>query len=205
MLQSKESPVNSEQFCTDFTLDVAWKQILGFDLAEDEILAFQEAVNTLVGGFADLRVVFNVFAESTPAFKARDCLINKIEDRIDFLRLNGLDSSTLSGMVFATDEEDSSLKLTQEEIVENSMLLILAWTETSATTLTNAMLCLGLNQDVWMKLVEEQQKMRAKHGEELTRGALDKECPYLDAVVRETMIIKPISSGAPRFLMGLQL
>lgn len=200
MLQSNGSSVNSEKVCTDFTVDVAWKQILGLDLQEDEISVFQNAVDTWVAGFADLRVVLNVFPKSAPAFKARDYLTRKITERVDYLELNGPDASTLSGMVFATDKEDASQTLTREEIVENSLLLMLAGSETSATTLTNAIFCLGLNHDAWTKLVREQEEMRANHGEKLTRSALDKECPYLDAVVKETMRIKPLSSGAPRFL-----
>merc|ERR1719273_182282 len=105
-------------------------------------------------------------------------------------------------MVFATDEgEDGTSpqkKLTRKQVVENSLLLILAGSETSASTLTNALLCLGLNREKWKRLVEEQQAMRAKYGDELTRETLDKECPYLEAVIKETMRIKPLSSGAPR-------
>jgi cytochrome P450 len=78
------------------------------------------------------------------------------------------------------------------------MLLILAGSETSASTLTNALAFLGLHRPAWERLVDEQRRMQAKHGNQLTKDALDKECPYLDAVIRETMRIRPLSGGIPR-------
>jgi len=195
--------VNSEIVCTDYTLEVAYKQILGLDLSENEVDTFKQMVDQWILGFADLRIVFNLFPKRTPAFRAKDYLIKKIEERIDHLEKNGPDGSTLSGMVFATDSEETDgegvkRKLTREQVTENSLLLILAGSETSASTLTNALLCLGLNRDKWNKLVKEQNAMQAKYGDEMTRDLLDRECPYLDATIREVMRIKPLSSGAPR-------
>jgi len=193
--------VNSEVVCTDYTLEVAYKQILGLDLSEDEVDTFKQMVDQWILGFADLRIVFNLFPKRSPAFRAKDYLVKKIEERIDYLEENGPDESTLSGMIFATDSEDGEevkRKLTREQVTENSLLLILAGSETSASTLTNALLCLGLNRDKWDKLVEEQYALQAKYGDEMTRDLLDRECPYLDATIKEVMRIKPLSSGAPR-------
>ena len=202
MLQ--DGAANSEATCTAYTLDVAWKQILGLNLSEDEVPVFSQMVDQWIAGFADLRVVFNVLPKRSPAFRAKKWLTQKIEEKIDQLEKNGPDASTLSAMVYATDdategdyEGDSNRKLTREQIVENSLLLILAGSETSASTLTNALLFLGLSPDKWTKLVDEQRDMVAKHGDDMTRELLDKECPYLEGVIKETMRLKPLSSGAP--------
>ena len=195
---------NSEATCTAYTLDVAWKQILGLNLSEDEVPVFSQMVDQWIAGFADLRVVFNVFPKRSPAFRAKKWLTDKIEEKIDQLESNGPDASTLSAMVYATDDAtegtDGNRKLTREQIVENSLVLILAGSETSASTLTNALLFLGLSPDKWTKLVEEQRDMMANHGDVMTRDLLDKECPYLEGVIKETMRLKPLSSGAPRTL-----
>jgi len=201
-----DGTANSEETCTAYTLDVAWKQILGLSLSEEEVPIFSQMVDQWIAGFADLRVVFNVFPKRSGAFRAKAYLTRKIEEKIDQLERNGPDDeSTLSAMVFAADEggedgteEPSKRKLTREQIVENSLLLILAGSETSASTLTNALLFLGLSPDKWTKLVEEQRAMMAKHGDDMSRELLDRECPYLEGVIKETMRLKPLSSGAPR-------
>ena len=79
-------------------------------------------------------------------------------------------------------------------------LLILAGSETAASTLTVTMLALGLHKDSLKKLKDEQAKLISRRGEDFTRSILDKDCPYLDAVIKETMRIKPLAgTGAMRF------
>jgi cytochrome P450 len=46
--------------------------------------------------------------------------------------------------------------------------------------------------------VAEQDALVAKHGPSLTKEQIDKECPYLDAVVKETMRLTPVSGGGLR-------
>ncbi|GKY96913.1 hypothetical protein MPSEU_000650200 [Mayamaea pseudoterrestris] len=187
-----------EDICTDFTLDVAWRQILGLDLTPEQVPVFHKAVADWIGGVVSLRALLGLNVEKTPSFKAKKYLESLVEQQIDKLKANGPDASTLSGMVFAKDEENPTRTLSQGEIIDNALILILAGSETSATTLTNAMLFLGLHRETWNRLVEEQRRVQAVHGEVLTKEALDKECPYLEAVVKETMRIRPISGGIPR-------
>jgi len=75
---------------------------------------------------------------------------------------------------------------------------MLAGSETSASTLTNCLLLLGLHPQIWKRVVQEQDILRKTHGETLTKEQLDNECPYLEAVIKETMRIKPISGGQYR-------
>jgi cytochrome P450 len=189
-----------EDICSEYTLDVAWRQILGLNLAQDEIEEFYDMVSKWVGGIVHPRTLFRVFPKQTQGYKARQYLVNKIEARIEDLRKNGADATTMSGLVFATDEEHSSEKLTRVQIIDNALLLILAGSETSASTLVNLMLCLGLHRKAWEKVVDEQRQIQAKYGDDLDREILEKECPYLEAAIKETMRIMPIPSGAPRRL-----
>ncbi|KAL7470714.1 hypothetical protein ACHAXS_010982 [Conticribra weissflogii] len=182
-LIKENSNTTMEATVTNFTLDVAWRTILGLDLKDDEIEEFGQKVDDWIGGIVDLRTLL------LP------------ERKMDDLSKNGPDGSTLSGMFFAQDEEDPTKKMSREEVISNALLLILAGSETAASTLTVASLALGLNKDVFKKLKEEQLEVINKHGsEELTREMLDKDCPYLDAVIKETMRIKPLAgTGAMRF------
>ena len=195
-----EGSVKMADVCKDFTLDVAWKQILGLDLDEDEVEEFYEMVDKWVAGLIDPRVLLNIFPKKTKGYKARMGLEKKIGEKIDKLLANGPDSTTISGLVFATDEEDSSKKLSREQIIDNILLLILAGSETSSSTLGIIMLCLGLHRDSWDKVVAEQKAMRDKYGESLDRDVLENECPYLDAVIKEAMRMAPIASGGARQL-----
>jgi cytochrome P450 len=197
----KNNPTQEmEKVLTSFTLDVAWRQILGLDLKEDEIETFFKATDDWIGGVTNLRVMLLPGFESTKSAKALKYLKEKIERKIDDLNANGPDGSTMSYMVYARDEEDETKRLSREEIIDNALLLILAGSETAASTLTVAMLALGLHKDVFMKLKDEQINLIAKKGEDLTRSMLDKDCPYLDAVIKETMRLKPLAgTGALRF------
>lgn len=198
---SLEEPVVMEDVLTQFTLDVAWRQILGLDLKDEEIEMFTQAVNDWIGGIMNVFVSILPGKRFTKSGKAFAWIVSKVERKIDDLEKNGPDGSTLSGMYFAKDEEDQSKRLSREDIISNAFLLILAGSETAASTLTVATLALGLNKDVFKKLKEEQFTMMSKHeGEDLSRDMLEKECPYLDVVVKEVMRMKPLATtGAMRF------
>ena len=183
-----------EDVCTNFTLDIAWRQILGLNLDEAEIPRFHDTVNDWIGGILNPRVMFLPGVRFTKAGRAHAYLVSQIEKKIDELDSNGPDGSTLSAMLFAKDSEQNK-RLSRQQIIDNSLLLILAGSETSASTLTDAMLLLGLHPEVYQKLKEEQRALAARYGDTLTREQLDKECPYLEAVIKETMRIKPLAGG----------
>mmetsp|Transcript_20343 Transcript_20343/g.56587 ORF Transcript_20343/g.56587 Transcript_20343/m.56587 type:complete len:654 (+) Transcript_20343:239-2200(+) len=202
----QDGKVKLQQICTDYTLDVAWRQILGLELPEEEIPFFQEQVATWIEGIMSLRILLRVGIKSSPGYKAREYIISKIEERIEQLLEQGPDhESTLSGMVFATDDEGhdgkegTGKKLSRQELIDNALILIFAGSETSASTLTNAMLFLGLHPSVWNKLVEEQERIKAKEGDVLTQSSLEESnAPYLDAVLKESLRMRTIIGGIPR-------
>jgi len=190
-----------EDVCTEFTLDVAHAQILGLDLDPEEIPEFRRNVDTWIWGTFSPRILFLPFPKLSKAYRARMYLVNKIQRKIDKVRRDGPDGSTLGAMVTARDDESGKQqRLTDEEIIDNALLLILAGSETSASTLTNAVLFLGLHPDVFDKVKAEQADVLARYGgnETITRPMLDKEFPYLESVIKETMRIRPLQGGAMR-------
>lgn len=197
---SMEEPVTMEKMLTNFTLDVAWRQILGLDLKDDEINEFYEAVDNWIGGIVDLRTLLMPSIKHTKTGRGSAYLVSKIERKMDQLERDGPDGSTMSAMYFARDEEDPSKRLSRDDVISNALLLILAGSETAASTLTVTALAMGLHKDVLKKLKDEQLAMIAKRGtEEMTREMIEKDCPYLDAVIKETMRIKPLgATGAMR-------
>jgi len=223
--QQQHQKIRFQQICTDYTLDVAWRQILGLELSsQDEIQDFETNVATWIDGILSMRVLFKVAVPSSPGYIARGKVISKIDERIDQLLENGPDhKSTLSGMVFATDDDDDDddnvhenvhygnekkkknrtispkKRLSREEIIDNALILIFAGSETSASILTNAMMFLGLHPKVWMKLVAEQKQLQQIHGEPLTSQVLDvSSAPFLDAILKETLRMRTLVGGIPR-------
>ncbi len=185
-----------------FTISSTCCMIVGLNLKDDEIDTFYGAVNDWIGGILNpVTSIFPMLTKYRKVGKAYDYLISKIDNKLESLERNGPDGSTMSGMFFAKDEDDTSKRLDRSEIISNTLLLILAGSETAASTLTVAMLALGLHKDALKKLRDEQLAMMSKHpGEGMTRDILDKDCPYLDAFVKEVMRIKPLATtGAMRF------
>jgi len=194
--------VEMEKYLKYMTLDVAWRQILGLGLTTDkEIEEFHENVGIWLSAFTNMVyfVLPVVLLKRTRAYKARLYLIEKITEQINSLEEKGCsDGSTLGKMLFSRDEHDPTKRLTREQVIDNSLLLILAGSETSANTLTNAMLLLGLHPNIYKQLVEEQQSLVALKGEKLTKEILDQDCPHLESVVKEVMRILPIAGGITR-------
>jgi len=161
-------------------------------------MGFYKATQDWIAGVLNPRVLFLPGIKFTKSYKARSYLVSKIEDKLERLERNGPDGSTISAMYFARDEEGESKRLSHAEIIDNALLLILAGSETAASSLTVATLALGLNPKVFQKLKDEQKQLITNYGTtKLSREKLDKDCPYLDAVIKETMRIKPLPSGGP--------
>lgn len=185
------------------TLDVAWRQIIGLTLnSAEEITKFRSAVKTWSASLTNYPLLLAPLPvwiqKRLSCYKAKLYLNEKIEEKIDELERDGPDGSTMSAMVFATDEEDGKTKLTRQQVLDNIFLLIFAGAETSSNTLTNAMLLLGMHPAVWKNLVKEQHDFVKKHGNTIIKEDLDRDCPYLDGVLRETMRLLPISAGGAR-------
>jgi cytochrome P450 len=193
-----KTSVVMHDLCNDFTLDVAWRSILGLNLkGEDEIKKFRTNTKLWLDGILSplLMMPFKIpFLHRTNTHRGKEYLVSAVESKLQELDRNGPDDSTLSKMYFSTDE-DGSTRLSHEELIDNSLILILAGSETSSSTLVNCMLLLGLHKDVLRKLQAEQQALIDKYNTaELTKDWLDNDCPYLDAFIRETLRIRPLNS-----------
>jgi len=191
--------------CRDFTFDVAWRLIIGLKLNDAESIEFHDAVMNWLSSLVNplIYLLPRFMVKQSKGHKAKIYLNSVIEKKIDYLEKHGPDGSTLSGMLFYTDDDENTEKssarhLTREQVIDNTMLLIAAGSETSSSTLTNVMLLLGMCPQVWEKLVAEQRQLLSQHGPTLTRDIIDKESPYLEAVIKEVMRVLPVSGGGYR-------
>ena len=110
--------------------DIAWKQILGLDLKEEEIPKFHSAVKDWTEGIMNplLLIPFRVpgLMWLTRGGRARNYLVSKVEEQLAQLDKDGPNSSALSKLYFATDENDSTAKLTRTQVIHNALILIFA-------------------------------------------------------------------------------
>lgn len=194
------SVVKMENVCVDYTMDIVQNQLLGLKLTQEEAVVLRERLKEWTKAFFSISQMLQLpwLVKRSKPYKAKLYIQSKLDQKIDSLLEKGPDTSTLSNMMYAVDEVNNSAKLSREEVMENALLLVLAGSETSAGTLTLAMLLLGVNPDKYSKLVQEQEQVVKQHGAQLTQAILDKECPYLDAVVKETLRIGPVTGGFPR-------
>jgi len=196
---SAENPLKLETVCAEYTLDVTQKQILGLDLPPEEVATFRSKMVTWLDAMYSPVANLNIpwIVKHTPEYAARHYIQDKVEGKIDDLLENGPDASLISQMLFAVDEENSQ-KLTRKQVLENSMLLMVTASETTAGTLTMMMFLLGLHPDKYQKVVEEQKAVMAKFGTEITQDILENHCPYLNAVKQETMRMGALTGGYPK-------
>ena len=180
-------------------LDVAWQQVLGLDLqTREEIETFH------VQAYTWLRGLYS--RHESPEFQAmltaREYLVQAVEKKIEQLqRVGKSDGSTVGGLLFATmddvedatESSDNRHALTQQEVIDNALLLILAATETTSSNLANSIMMMGLHSNVWDKVVEEQRSVVKEHGAKITKEIIDDHCPYLTAVIQETLRILPVT------------
>jgi len=205
LLKTQGEVTEMEKVFSDFTLDVAWKQVLGLDLEESEIPRFRRAVQEWTVGVMNPMFIlpFRIpgLMTITKTGRVRQYLVSKVEEKLAYLDEHGPDSSTLSKLYFARDEGDGKTKLTRTQVIHNALLLIFAGTETSASTLTCASLFLALHPEVFQKIREEQKDIVIRYGEDLSAECLES-CVYLDSVIKETLRIKPLESGELRKVDG---
>jgi len=195
--KEKGAPFAVHEYSVDYTMDFVQKQILGIQTTTDEERArLRYALDTWLAALFSIAAIIPIpfLMRLSKPYKARLFLQAKIEERLDQLKETGPDSSTLSKMVFAVDEE-SNAKLFRQQVIENALFLIAAGAETSSSSLTMAIFLLGLHPEKFQKLAQEQ-AARQSTGP-VTEKQLNRS-PYLDAVVKETLRLAAISGGFPR-------
>lgn len=92
---------------------------------------------------------------------------------------------------FLTARDDDGRRVTLDEARELVLFLAFAGHETTGTSMSQALRLIDRHRPAWRALVEEQRRVVARHGPELTAAAAA-DMPYADAVVRETLRLCPV-------------
>ncbi|OBZ66782.1 GDP-L-fucose synthase [Grifola frondosa] len=183
--------------------------IAGFSHDFGSLDGKESAVATVFDAFGTLKpsvltVLILLFAHTfpilfkipTPHRRLQTQLNSSMEEIVDELLENTRKESTetktaensIIGLLIKAENEDASLHLSQEEIVAQMKVLILAGYETTSISLTWALVELSKKPETQMKLRKELAEFAGADPtwEQLTNGL-----PYLDAVVHEILRLHP--------------
>ena len=98
-------------------------------------------------------------------------------------------------LIDATDKSGRRV-LSDDSVVKQSAMFVVAGFDTSATLMTFAAYCLALDQDVQQRLQQEVDEVLARHGGLTYESVQD--MPYLDRVVSETLRLYPPATRLER-------
>ncbi|KAK4943609.1 hypothetical protein LTR10_016904 [Elasticomyces elasticus] len=211
---AKKESVNIFHKLLDHYLDITTYLSFGqsFDcvsgkgtLNHDDLDAFMQTV-PLQAFFPPLRRV--PLKKIQDAYKALDRLIKfadkSVKDFFDKIEKDGDDyarGTFLRNLVDAVDPETGS-KLTGPELTENTILFLVAGSDTTAVTTLYTIWEIGRRPDVRKKLLDE---IRTKFPDPKHEPTYEEttELEYLNACIEETLRIwGPLSAGFPRVSPG---
>ncbi|MCU0511805.1 MAG: cytochrome P450 [Anaerolineae bacterium] len=171
-----------------FTFEIASTLLTGSAPGADTERLSQQFV-TLTGGFISvpLRWPWTPYGK---ALRARAALLRYIDGAIEHRRAHPTDDA-LSLLVQTRDEEGHAL--TNQELQAQTLLLLFAGHETSASMLTSMALALWQNPAAWAKARAEQAALNIQG--RLTMEHL-KDMPYLEQVLKEVeRLYPPVPAG----------
>lgn len=203
-LAKEEKVVNLEEWCMFYGFDVMGK--VGFSRSFDLLGTgtLSRGVKLLIDAMSLIMVVANVPYMSEVA----RLLPNPIKDLEDWLeealeerKSRGRSIPDVFGYLLDEDEQTGWVH-TKEELIADAMLMVIAGSDTSSIAMS---LCLYhvIVYPKSLKLLQEELES-VFHGEQCTDfDKLAKECPYLNAIINETLrLYPPVASGLQRELPG---
>ncbi len=117
-------------------------------------------------------------------------LIGKARKKLEKIDDIGQAKGLMETMIMARAEEGPKGKLTDKEITNNLLLLMLGGEDTSANALTWMFYYLSRHQDIQEKLYEEVSDVLQDDVLPRGKNQILKSFPYLRAVIQETLVLK---------------
>ncbi|KAI9298435.1 cytochrome P450 [Neoconidiobolus thromboides FSU 785] len=104
------------------------------------------------------------------------------------------DRTTILNAFITASDPDTGKKLTEKELAEESIIQLIAGTDTTSNSLAWTFYLLSKHPDIYEKLRQEIANT-FPNKDEITFNKCKTECPYLSAVLHESLRIVPVVSG----------
>lgn len=171
-----------------FTFEIASTLLMG-SAPGSENARLSKLFVTLTEGFLTIPIN-RAWTPYGKALKARQEIMDFIDEAIEHRRKNPTNDAL--GLLIQTEDEEGNA-LSNEELQAQTLLLLFAGHETSASMLTSLAMILPQHPDVWQKLRDEQASLNI--GEQITMQNI-KDMIYLEQVLRETeRMFPPVPAG----------
>eukprot|EP00878_Enallax_costatus_P041537 GHUV01048343.1.p1 GENE.GHUV01048343.1~~GHUV01048343.1.p1 ORF type:complete len:522 (+),score=119.33 GHUV01048343.1:83-1648(+) len=183
----------------DMTYDVIVKVVFGHELPaglRDQMSKLYAEWGDGVTAWPFINLPFTPYGR---ALRARGQLLEIYQQLLDDARQELAAGGAVQGVLgsLITAQDDDGNRLSDAEIKDNVLLLLLAGHGTTNTSLTQVLVQLHKHPQVLDKLRQEQQQLMGKHGPELT-AAVVRAMPYTDAVIKETLRLHTVVHGLNR-------
>jgi cytochrome P450 len=120
-----------------------------------------------------------------------------LEDTLDERQKRGTDCPDVFGFLLDEDKQ-SGWKHTREELISDAMLMVIAGADTSSVTMCLCLYHLIVYPEAMSTLRKELESVFGK-ADPTNFDKLAKECPYLNAIIDETLrLYPPVASGLQR-------
>jgi cytochrome P450 len=180
------------------SLRVILHAVLGLDgdrarVMERLVLRVIDALSPSLMFVKALQRSFGGFGPFAQLVRAQDAVLAYLEPLITARRSDGKTREDILSLILEARYDDGSA-MTNRQVIETMMTLIVAGHETTALSLVWALWLLHRHPPVLARLMTELRTVDANDPDGVTR------LPYLEAVCNETMRIKPIVPSLVRVL-----
>lgn len=193
------APVKAHEQLRKMTFEFIIAVVLGRDYPQAKLERLSSLFTAWTGGMLAWPFIDLPFTPFGRARAARQQLLDFFQECVCEARSEmaaGRQVSGILGSLVAAVDENSN-RLTDSELGDNLLLLMLAGHDTSSTTLTSVMANLQDHPEALQKLRDEQARLSAIHGPRID-GTFLKEMKYADAVIRESLRLKNVVAGLMR-------